>query len=78
MGLRLGDRMGAMKQHFEEIEAKHKLEVSELEMRIHELETELSIVRGKYDSLCSRIKKNSNEKRNEGDDFLRNYAKNWK
>lgn len=65
-------------QQIEELETKHKLEVGELEMRIHDLETELSIIRGKYDSLCSRIKSNSNEKRNEGNDFLRNYARNWK
>ena len=36
---------------------------------------ELSEVKSKYDSLCSKVKKNANDKRNEGERFLANYAK---
>ena len=66
---------------FKELETKHKLEVGELKMRIHDLETELSMIRERYDSLTARLRKNSNDKRNNvdsGDRFLRNYAKSWK
>ena len=63
-----------------ELETKHKLEVGELKMRIYDLETELSMIRERYDSLTSRLRKNSNDKRNNvdnGNDFLRNYGKSW-
>ena len=55
--------MGALSQHFDEIETKHKLEVGELEMRIIDLETELTIVKGRYEDLCAKIKKNAKDKR---------------
>jgi hypothetical protein len=69
-----------------ELETKHKLEVGELEMRIIDLETELSMIRERYDSLTGKLRKISNDKRNNvdnGDDFLRNYgssgiASSWK
>jgi len=64
-----------------ELETKHKLEVGELKMRIHDLETELSMIRERYDSLTAKLRKNSNDKRNNvdnGDRFLRNYARSWK
>ena len=64
--------MGALKQHFDELETKHKLEVGELEMRIIDLETELTIVKGRYEDLCSQIRKSANDKRNE-DWSLTNY-----
>ena len=69
--------MGALRQHFDELETKHKLEVGELEMRIIDLETELTIIKGRYESLCGKVKTNANEKRNSNDhnDFLRNYGK---
>jgi hypothetical protein len=69
--------MGALKEHFDELETKHKLEVGELEMRIIGLETELSMIRGRYDSLCGKIRKDANGKRkvDDGDEFLRNYGK---
>lgn len=54
-------------------------------IREKELETELETVekayldlKDRYDQLCSKIKNNANDKRNEGEDFLRNYARNWK
>ena len=58
--------MGALGQHFDELETKHKLE-----------ETELTIIKGRYESLCGKVKTNANEKRNSDDhnDFLRNYGK---
>ena len=58
--------MGALGQHFDELETKHKLE-----------ETELTIIKGRYESLCGKVKTNANEKRNSVDhnDFLRNYGK---
>ena len=55
--------MGALKQHFEELETKHKLQVGELEMRIIDLETELSMIKERYDSLCGKVRKNANDKR---------------
>lgn len=75
--------MGALGQFIDEQKKENtnlKLEVGELKMRIADLETELSDIKGRYDSLCSKIKKDANDKRNidNGDDFLRNYAKNWK
>ncbi|MBC8553886.1 MAG: hypothetical protein H8D23_30110 [Candidatus Brocadiales bacterium] len=65
--------MGALSQHFDEIETKHKLEVGELEMRIIDLETELTIVKGRYEDLCAKIKKNANDNRNEDEFSLTNY-----
>ena len=65
---------------FKELETKHKLEVGELKMRIHDLETELSRIRERYDTLTSKLRKNSNDKRNNvdnGDKFLRSYARSW-
>jgi len=46
-------------------------------MRIIDLETELTIIKGRYESLCGKVKTNANEKRNSVDhnDFLRNYGK---
>jgi|APSaa5957512493_1039668.scaffolds.fasta_scaffold95294_2 hypothetical protein len=67
--------MGALKEHFEELETKHKLEVGELEMRIIDLETELSMIRERYDSMCGKVRTNANDKRNEGDHFLSSYGK---
>ena len=55
--------MGALKEHFEELETKHKVQVGELEMRISDLETELSMIRERYDSLCGKVRKNANDKR---------------
>jgi hypothetical protein len=65
--------MGALKEHFEELETKHKLEVGELEMRIIDLETELSMIKDRYESLCGMVRKDANKKRN-GDEYdLTNY-----
>ena len=61
--------MGALKQHFEELETKHKLQVDELEMRIIDLETELSMIKERYDSLCGKVRKNANEDRNTLTDY---------
>jgi hypothetical protein len=66
--------MGALSQHFEEVEAEHKKEVAGLQKHIIELEAELSIVKGRYDSLCGKVRQGANNKRNEADNFLRNYA----
>jgi hypothetical protein len=61
-----------------EKETQHKLEVGELEMRINDLETELSMVKNRYESLCGVLKKGANDERNEtvpalDDDFLTSY-----
>jgi hypothetical protein len=66
--------MGALKEHFNELETKHKLEVGELEMRIIDLETELSMIKERYESLCSMVRKGANTKRNSEEGFnLTNY-----
>jgi hypothetical protein len=69
--------MGALDDHFRELETKHKLEVGELEMRIIDLETELTIIKGRYDSLCGKIRRDANDKRSidDGNEFLRTYRK---
>jgi len=42
-------------------------------------EKECQDIKDKYDQLCGKLKTNANDKRNtEGDDFLRNYARDWK
>lgn len=72
--------MGALSQHFEELEEKHKEAVIALEVRILDLEAELSNLKSRYDSLCGKVRKNANDARNysEGDNFLRSYAATWK
>jgi hypothetical protein len=67
--------VGALTKDFEELETKHKLEVGELEMRIIDLETNLSMIRERYDSLCGMVRKGANNQRNEADKFLANYNK---
>jgi hypothetical protein len=51
------------------------IETNDDKLKIISLEGELSMVQGKYDSLCGIIKKDANTTRNEGDRFLSTYAK---
>ena len=77
--------MGALEKAIDELtdrgmalaEDNKKLleEVKNLQARCLHAEMELSEVKSKYDSLCSKVKKNANDKRNEGERFLANYAK---
>jgi hypothetical protein len=69
--------MGALSNHFDELEARHKAEVDKLEMKIIDLTTELSMIRERYDSLCGTACKDSNGKRSvdEHSAFLRGYAR---
>jgi len=66
--------MGALGQH---IDAMQK-EIDDLKLELLRTKTELSETKERYDSLCSKIKNNANDNRNESDEFLTNYARNWK
>ncbi len=70
--------MGALTKDFEELETKHKLEVGELEMRIIDLETNLSMIRERYDSLCGMVRKGANNQRNEADKFFSKITIRWR
>lgn len=52
--------------------------IDELKDRIEELEKERDDYKARYEALCSKIRKDANEKRNDVDDFLITYAKKWK
>ena len=63
-------------QPLDSVECSHKAEVAELQRIISSTEKELSMIRDRYDSLCSKIKISANEHRNsEGDRFLRGYSR---
>ena len=53
--------MGALKDAFE----AHDKKVELLSSRIADLELELTIVNKKYEDLCSKLRKNANDDRNE-------------
>ena len=65
--------MGALEQHFEELEVKHNIIVNDLKLKLQHVEMELDDITERYESLCGMVRKSANGKRN-GDDWdLTNY-----
>jgi hypothetical protein len=50
----------------------------ELEERCRVLEMDYYELKDRYDQLCVKLKTNANDTRNEGDRFLRTYARDWR
>ena len=67
--------MGALSQHFDELKESHLKEIEALKQELLHTQMELSEIKSKYDQLCGKIKHNANDKRNEGERFLSNYAR---
>jgi hypothetical protein len=61
------------------VQTMKTLREKELEEAYAALEIEYTQLKDRYDQLCGKLRDNANDKRNnEGDNFLRSYARNWK
>jgi hypothetical protein len=47
----------------------------QLKFAHHQLQKEYSDLKGKYEQLCTKLKTNANDTRNEGERFLSSYAR---
>ena len=61
-------------------EIKQTIIINDLKLKLQHVEMELSDITERYETLCSRLKHNANDTRNEDGEekFLRLYAKEWK